>query len=189
MKTKTDMDARILAIAEPVANDMGYEIVRIRVMGNKRTTVQIMAERSNDGQMGVADCAKLSRELSSIFEVEDPIRDAYSLEVSSPGIDRPLTTLAQLARHEGYLARLELDRIAEGRKRFRGLLAGNDGDQVGIDLDGEEDTAFIPFEWIVDAKILITDELIAAGQKARGADNEFTNVADRGSATSQQTNT
>ncbi len=169
MKTKTTMDARILDIAEPIANDMGYDIVRVRVQGNKRTVVQIMAERTKDGQMGVDDCAKLSRELSASFEVEDPLHDAYNLEVSSPGIDRPLTTLEQLARHEGYLVRLELDRLAEGRKRFRGHLAGNDGEQVGIDLDGEDETAFIPFDWIVDAKILITDELIKAGQKARAA--------------------
>lgn len=169
MKTKTDMDARILAIAEPVAEGLGYDIVRIRVMGNKRTTVQIMAERKSDGQMGVDDCSKLSRELSSVFEVEDPVREAYALEVSSPGIDRPLTTLSQLARHEGFLVRLELDRLVEGRKRFRGTLAGNDGNDVGIDLDGEDETAFIPFDWIADAKILITDELIEAGQKARKA--------------------
>lgn len=176
MKTKTDMDARILAIAAPVAAGLGYNIVRIRVMANKRTTVQIMAERKRDGQMNVDDCAKLSRELATTFEVEDPIREAYALEVSSPGIDRPLTSLSQLARHEGYLVRLELDRLVEGRKRFRGHLAGNDGDQVGIDLDGEDETAFIPFDWIADAKILITDELIEAGQKLRETQNVQTNT-------------
>ena len=169
MKTKTDRDLRVLAIAEPLAEDMGYDIVRVRVMMNKRTTVQIMAERKSDGLMGVDDCAKLSRELSALLEVEDPIAEAYALEVSSPGIDRPLTTLDQFARFEGYLARIELDRLVEGRKRFRGHLAGNEDDQIGIDLDGEEDTAFIPFEWIADAKLLITDELIKAGQKARAA--------------------
>ena len=167
MKTKTDMDARILEIAEPVAADLGLEIVRVRVMANKRTTVQIMAERISDGQMDVQNCAKLSRELSAVLEVEDPLRDPYALEVSSPGVDRPLTTLEQLARYEGYLARLELDRLVEGRKRFRGILAGNDGDSVGIDLDGEDDTAFVPFDWIADAKLLITDELIKAGQEAK----------------------
>lgn len=167
MITKTDRDERILAIAAPLADDLGYNIVRIRVMANKRTTVQIMAERKKDGLMGVDDCARLSRELSALLEVEDPISEAYALEVSSPGIDRPLTTLEQLGRFEGYLARLELDRLVEGRKRFRGTLAGNDGDQVGIDLDGEDETAFIPFDWISEAKLLITDELIKAGQEAR----------------------
>ncbi len=167
MKTKTDMDARILAIAEPVADDMGYDIVRVRVMANKRTTVQIMAERKSDGTMKVEDCAKLSRELSSVLEVEDPLRDPYALEVSSPGIDRPLTTLSQFARHEGYLVKLELDRLVEGRKRFRGTLAGNDGEMVGIDLDGEDETAFIPFDWMAEAKLVITDEMIDAVQKQR----------------------
>ncbi len=93
MKTKTSMDERILAIAAPVAADMGYNIVRVRVQGGKRSTLQIMAERLSDGLMNVNDCAVLSRELSSTFEVEDPIDSAYVLEVSSPGLDRPLTDL------------------------------------------------------------------------------------------------
>ena len=165
------MDARILAIAEPIAEDLGYDIVRIRVMANKRTTVQIMAERKSDGTMKVEDCAKLSREMSAALEVDDPLREAYALEVSSPGVDRPLTTLSQIARYEGYLAKLELDRLVEGRKRFRGILAGNDGEMVGIDLDGEEDTAFIPFDWLAEAKLVITDEMIEAVQKERAANN------------------
>lgn len=166
MKTKTDMDARILAVADPVADDMGYNIVRIRVMSSKRSTVQIMAERQSDGQMGVDDCASLSRALSSALEVDDPLRDAYVLEVSSPGLDRPLTSLEDFKTYEGHLARLELDRMIEGRKRFRGVLAGIDGQHVDIDLDNEDDTAQIPFEWISEAKLLITDALIEAGQKA-----------------------
>ena len=167
LKTKTNMDERILAIAEPLAADLGYGIVRIRVMAGKRQTVQIMAERLSDGQMGVDDCATLSRELSSTFEVEDPIDGAYVLEVSSAGLDRPLTDIKHFDRYQGYLARVELDRLVEGRKRFRGKLAGVEGDNIGIDLDGEEDTALIPFEWISEAKLLITDDLIEKGQKAK----------------------
>jgi len=167
MKTKTDMDARILAIADPIAKDLGLRIVRVRVMNGKRSTVQIMAERFSDGQMGVDDCANLSRELSATLEVEDPISDAYVLEVSSPGLDRPLTDLQDFEVYAGFLARLELDRFVEGRKRFRGILAGFEGDNIEIDLDGEEDRAEIPFAWISDAKLLITDELIAAGQKQK----------------------
>lgn len=167
MKTKTAMDERILAIAEPVARDIGFGIVRVRVMAGKRATVQIMAERLSDGGMGVDDCATLSRELSSVFEVEDPIDGAYVLEVSSAGLDRPLTDLEHFDRYQGYLARLELDRLVEGRKRFRGILAGTDGDNVEINLDGEADTAMIPFEWIAEAKLLITDELIEKGQKEK----------------------
>ncbi|PHQ60786.1 MAG: ribosome maturation factor RimP [Robiginitomaculum sp.] len=165
MKTKTNMDERILAIAIPVAADMGYGIVRIRVQGGNRSVVQIMAERLSDGKMNVADCAQLSRALSSTFEVEDPIDDAYVLEVSSPGLDRPLTDMKHFEQYSGQLARLELDRFVEGRKRFRGILAGIDGDNVAIDLDKEDETALIPFAWISEAKLLITDEVIKKGQK------------------------
>jgi len=169
MKTKTDIDARILALAEPVAQDLGLRIVRVRVMSGKRAKVQIMAERISDGLIDVDNCADLSRALSSLMEVEDPINDAYVLEVSSPGLDRPLTDLEDFKTFAGYLARLELDRFVEGRKRFRGVLAGYEGDNIEIDLDGEEDRAVIPFAWISDAKLLITDELIAAGQANKPA--------------------
>jgi len=98
------------------------------------------------------------------MEVEDPIKDAYVLEISSPGLDRPLTDLQDFETYTGYLARIELDRFIEGRKRFRGIIAGYDGDNIEIDLDGEKDRAEIPFNWISEAKLLITDELIAAGQ-------------------------
>lgn len=163
MKTKTSTDERILAIAEPIAHDLGYNIVRIRVQGGKRATLQIMAERE-DGTMSVEDCAKLSRELSSIFEVEDPLDSAYVLEISSPGIDRPLTELAHFEHYKGYSAKLELDRFVEGRKKFRGILAGTDGDNVAIDLKDEKDTALIPFEWLSEAKLIITDKILKAKQ-------------------------
>ncbi len=159
------MDERILAIASPVAEDMGYGIVRIRVQGGNRSVVQIMAERLSDGLMNVSDCAQLSRALSSTFEVEDPIDGAYVLEVSSPGLDRPLTDMKHFEQYAGELARLELDRFVEGRKRFRGVLAGLDGDNVAIDLDNESETALIPFAWLSEAKLLITDEVIKKGQK------------------------
>jgi len=167
LKTKTNMDERILAIAVPVADDMGFAIVRVRVMSGNRAIVQIMAERLSDGQMSVSDCATLSRELSAVFEVEDPIDSAYVLEVSSPGLDRPLTDPAHFERYKGMLARIELDRLMEGRKRFRGHLAGLDGDNIAIDLEKEDETALIPFAWISEAKLLITDELIKQGQKAK----------------------
>jgi len=169
MKTKTHMDERILALADPIADDLGLTVVRVRVMAGKRKTIQIMAERKSDGLMEVGDCERLSRELSATLEVEDPISDAYVLEVSSPGLDRPLTDLHDFQTYEGYLARLELDRLVEGRKRFRGILVGVEGDNVEINLDNEEDTAQIPFGWISEAKLLITDELIEAGQKAKQA--------------------
>jgi ribosome maturation factor RimP len=168
MKTKTNIDERILALAEPIAADLGLRIVRVRVMAGKRRTVQVMVERVTDGLASVDNCADLSRELSSVLEVEDPIAEAYALEVSSPGLDRPLTALEDFTTYEGYLARLELDRMVEGRKRFRGVLVGVEDGHVDINLDGEADaTASIPFDWISEAKLLITDELIAAGQKAK----------------------
>lgn len=168
MRTKTNTDERVLAIAEPVAAELGLRIVRIRVMAGKRKTVQIMAERISDGAMAVENCEALSRELSAIMEVEDPISDPYMLEVSSPGLDRPLTDIEDFTTYEGYLARIELDRLVEGRKRFRGVLAGVDGNDIDINLDGEaETTASIPFDWIAEAKLLVTDDLIKAGQKAR----------------------
>lgn len=169
MKTKTNIDERVLALAEPIAEDLGLTIVRVRVMSGKRKTVQIMAERKSDGLMEVGDCESLSRELSALLEVEDPISDAYVLEVSSPGLDRPLTDIRDYTTYVGYVVRLELDRLVEGRKRFRGVLAGVDGDNIEIDLENEEETAQIPFDWISESKLLITDELIEMGQKAKEA--------------------
>lgn len=170
MKTKTHMDERVLALAEPVAADLGLRIVRVRVMAGKRQTVQIMAERISDGLMGIENCEDLSRELSALMEVEDPLPEAYNLEVSSPGLDRPLTSYADFETYEGYKAKLELDRLVEGRKRFRGTLAGTENGHVDINLEGETDkTASIPFDWIAEAKLMITDELIKAGQIAKEA--------------------
>lgn len=185
MKTKTNIDERILALAEPIAADLGLHLVRIRVMAGKRRTVQIMAERISDGQMSVENCADLSRELSALMEVEDPISDAYMLEVSSPGLDRPLTDIESFETYEGYFARIELDRLVEGRKRFRGVLAGVENGHVDINLEGETDsTASIPFDWISEAKLLITDELIKKGQAAKAASatetTETDSTADQG---------
>jgi len=186
MKTKTNIDERILALAEPIAADMGLRIVRVRVMSGKRRTVQIMAERISDGQIAVDQCANLSRELSAIMEVEDPISEAYMLEVGSPGLDRPLTHLEDFTTYEGYLARLELDRLVEGRKRFRGILAGVEDGHVDINLDGETDsTASIPFDWISEAKLLITDELIKKGQTAK--ENAAKEAAEKAAAQNDST--
>jgi ribosome maturation factor RimP len=167
LKTRTAQDEMILALAEPLAGPLGYEIVRIRVQGGKRQIVQIMAEKA-DGTMDVEDCAKLSRALSELLEEADPISGEYTLEVSSPGIDRPLTALSHFARWEGFEAKIELDRLVEGRKRFRGILAGIEGGNVLIDLEGEEETALLPFEWIGDARLILTDALITESLKGRG---------------------
>lgn len=170
MKTKTNTDARILAIAEPIAKDMGLKVVRVRVQSGRRKTVQIMAERLSDGLLGIKECEDFSRELTATLDVEDPIHDPFILEVSSPGLERPLTAIEDFENYAGYSARVDLDRMVEGRKRFRGVLAGVDGKNIDIDLDGEKDkTAQIPFDWISEAKLLMTDELIKAGQEAKDA--------------------
>jgi ribosome maturation factor RimP len=176
MRGKTAEDRGLLELLDPVAEATGYEIVRLRLMGGAETRrLQIMAERPSDGDMNVEDCAILSRALSEVLDPADPISGEYTLEVSSPGVDRPLTRLKDFAEYEGFEVRLELDRMAEGRKRFRGVLAGiEEGEQVGIDLEGEAETAMIPFAWIIEAKLVLNDQLMKRGaaQRAARLDNE-----------------
>jgi len=170
MRGKTAEDLRLLELLDPVAEATGYEIVRLRLMGGQeQRRLQIMAERPSDGDMNVEDCARLSRAISEVMDAADPISGEYVLEVSSPGVDRPLTRLKDFDTYGGYEARLELDRMAEGRKRFRGLLAGVEDDNVAIDLEGEEHTALIPFAWIIEAKLVLTDELMKRGANVRAA--------------------
>jgi ribosome maturation factor RimP len=170
MRGKTAEDLGLLELLDPVAEAIGYEIVRLRLMGaDEQRRLQIMAERPSDGDMNVEDCARLSRAISEIMDAADPIAGEYTLEVSSPGVDRPLTRLKDFTTYEGYEARLELDRMAEGRKRFKGLLAGVEDDAVAIDLEGEEETAMIPFSWIVEAKLVLTDQLMKRGADVRAA--------------------
>ena len=169
MRGKTAEDLRLLELLAPVAEAAGYEIVRLRMMGGEhRRTLQIMAER-DDGTMLVEDCSALSRAISEVLDAADPIKDEYSLEVSSPGIDRPLTRLQDFETYAGYEARIELDRLAENRKRFKGVLVGVEGDEVAVDLDGEDETTLIPYAWISDAKLVITDQLLKRGAQARAA--------------------
>ncbi|MBS0361123.1 MAG: ribosome maturation factor RimP [Proteobacteria bacterium] len=170
MRGKTAEDVRLLELLDPVAEAAGYAIVRLRLMGGEhQRRLQVMAERPSDGDMNVEDCARLSRALSEVLDPADPIAGEYTLEVSSPGVDRPLTRLADFVTYEGYEARLELDRLAEGRKRFKGVLAGVEGDNVAIDLEGEEETALVPFAWISEAKLVLTDQLMKRGAEARAA--------------------
>ena len=170
MRGKTAEDQGLLELLDPVAEAAGYEIVRLRLMGGEHARrLQIMAERPSDGDMNVEDCARLSRAISEIMDAADPIAGEYTLEVSSPGVDRPLTRLKDFATYEGYEARVELDRVAEGRKRFKGMLAGVEDDAVAIDLEGEEETAMIPFAWITDAKLILTDQLMKRGADVRAA--------------------
>ena len=169
MRGKTAEDRKLLELLEPVAEAAGYDIVRLRMVGGDRARrMQIMAERP-DGTMLVEDCAALSRAFSEVLDAADPVRGEYLLEVSSPGVDRPLTRLADFETYQGYEARIELDRLVENRKRFKGELAGVEGDNVAINLEGETDTALLPFAWISDAKLVITDRLLKRGAEARAA--------------------
>src|SRR5437667_9206178 len=158
LRGKTTEDKTLLELLDPVAEAAGYEIVRLRLTGGGVRRLQIMAERP-DGTMVVEDCTALSRALSQVLDAADPISGEYLLEVSSPGVDRPLTRLKDFETYEGLVARIELDRLAEGRKRFKGELAGVEGDNVAINLEGEDETALLPFAWIVEAKLVLNDEL------------------------------
>lgn len=144
-------------------------MVRLRLMGGKRKTLQILAERP-DGQMDVEDCAKLSRAVSEVLEAADPISEEYVLEVSSPGIDRPLTAPEDFARFAGHDARVELVRGVDGRKRFKGLLIGLEGADVVMNVtdadEGNRQVRF-PFDDIAEAKLVLTDRLIQESLKAR----------------------
>jgi len=169
VRARTNEDRSLIELLDPVAEAAGYEIVRLRLMGGATRRLQIMAERP-DGEMVVEDCARLSRAISEIMDAADPITGEYTLEVSSPGIDRPLTRLKDFETWEGFEARIELDRIAEGRKRFKGELAGIEDGQVGINVEGDaETTLYIPFDWIQEAKLVLNDQLMKVGADQRAA--------------------
>jgi ribosome maturation factor RimP len=151
-------------ILTPAIEAAGYRLVRLRLMGGKSKRLQIMAERP-DGTMNVEDCARLSHALLEFIEREEPLEGDYELEVSSPGIDRPLTRLIDFARYAGHEAKIELAAPLDGRKRFRGKLLGLDGNEVMLETQGARIT--FPFRGIADAKLVLTDELIAEDLKAR----------------------
>ncbi len=159
---KTAIDRRLAEIVTPAIEGLGFELVRIRLMGGKTRTLQIMADRP-DGGIEVEDCARISTAVSAVLDVEDPIEEAYILEVSSPGIDRPLTRLKDFAMWDGYEARLETTELIDGRRRFKGTLAGTEDDEVLIEIEegGETVTIGLKFDWLSDAKLVLTDELIA----------------------------
>jgi ribosome maturation factor RimP len=167
---KTAIDRRLAEIITPVIEGLGFELVRIRLMGGRHATLQIMADRP-EGGIDVDDCGSISTAVSAVLDVEDPIEDAYTLEVSSPGIDRPLTRLKDFDAWEGYEARLETAEAIDGRKRFKGVLAGTEGDEVLLNLEegGETVTVGLKFDWLADAKLVLTDELISEMLRQRKA--------------------
>jgi ribosome maturation factor RimP len=169
--------ARVSAIATPVLQGMGYRLVRVRITGDAGCTVQIMAERP-DGSMQMEDCEAVSRALSPVFDIADPIDRAYRLEISSPGIDRPLVRRSDFERSVGHIAKIELTAAHQGRKRFRGTLQGVEGDAVRLHRDdarGDEDAdVLLTMAEIADAKLVLTDELIAESmRRGKSAEREL----------------
>ncbi|WP_029077193.1 ribosome maturation factor RimP [Kaistia adipata] len=162
--TETGLDARVAAIVEPIIEGLGYRLVRVKISSRNGQTLQIMAERP-DGTMSVEDCGAISRNISPALDVEDPIAAAYHLEVSSPGIDRPLVRRSDFERWAGHVVKIELDAPVEGRRRYRGVLLGVEGDATGLKLEdapeGAPDRVQLPLASIHDARLVMTDALVA----------------------------
>jgi ribosome maturation factor RimP len=178
--------ARVAAIAAPVLRDLGYRLVRVRISGTEGCTVQIMAERP-DGTMSVEDCEAVSRGLSPVLDVEDPVAEAYRLEISSPGLDRPLVRRSDFIRHAGHLVKIEMEVPVEGRKRFRGAIAGVEGDMARIQRDDvkadEAAEILLSIEDMAEAKLVLTDALIAESlRRGKAAEREAREERQKGRA-------
>lgn len=181
---KTAMDRRLADIIQPVIEGLGFELVRIRLMGGATRTLQIMADKP-EGGIEVDHCGDISTAVSAVLDVEDPIEENYVLEVSSPGIDRPLTRLKDFEMWKGWEARIETTELIDGRRRFKGTLAGVEGEEVLIALDEGKETVIIglQFDWLSDAKLILTDELITEmlrQKKASGVidESQFDEIED-----------
>lgn len=161
----TEQERRLLSLVQPVAEGIGMEIVRLRVQGGRRPHLQIMAERAGGAPTDVEDCARLSRALSPTLDTADPISEAYTLEVSTPGIDRPLTRPGDFGRWVGHAVKIELARPIDGRRRFTGIITGEDNDGAHIELDDETELVAGIHE-MSRASLVLTDELIEAARAA-----------------------
>jgi len=160
---ETGLEQRIAAIIEPVANDLGYALVRVKITQENGTTLQIMAEDA-EGRFAITDCERLSKDLSPVLDVEDPIEREYHLEVSSPGIDRPLVRARDFERFIGHEAKVELADMIEGRKRFRGEIVAADDETFTISLPdavaGTDPNHKLPLAMLAEAKLMMTDKLL-----------------------------
>jgi ribosome maturation factor RimP len=164
--------ARVAAVVEPVLASLGYRLVRVKVSAFAGCTVQIMAERP-DGNMTIEDCEIASRALSPVLDVADPIETAYRLEISSPGIDRPLVRRSDFERYAGHVAHVEMQVLIEGRRRFRGELRGTDGDHVRLlcgDAENDRVDVLLPINEMTEARLVLTDSLVAESLR-RGKQN------------------
>ncbi len=158
------MDRRILEIVRPAVEAMGYDLVRLRYGGGNEKTLQIMVDNADQG-VGIEDCGAVSRAVSAILEVELPVQESYTLEVSSPGIDRPLTRIDDFNVWAGHLARVETTDPIEGQRRFKGAILGVDGREIRLSISGE--AVALDFESIARARLVLTDELVAVGSGGR----------------------
>lgn len=167
--TETGLDQRLADIIEPVLIDIGFRLIRVRMLNQNGMTMQVMAEK-NDGTMTVEDCEQVSMAISPVLDVEDPIDKEYHLEVSSPGIDRPLVRKSDFTRWQGHLVKCETSIMIGNRKRFRGKIVEADADGFTIERDqvayGEEQKVVIPFTALSDAKLILTDDLIRDALRA-----------------------
>jgi ribosome maturation factor RimP len=154
------LERRIESLISPTMESMGYGLVRVRLFGQQRLRLQVMIERLDEAPLDVDDCAEASRAISAVLDVDDPIVGSYTLEVSSPGIDRPLVRLADFTRFAGFAAKIELDAPIDGRRRFAGRLAGVNEDAVKLTTETGE--VALPYERIAKAKLVLTDDLLAA---------------------------
>ncbi len=182
---ETGLAARVAAVIEPALGTLGYRLVRVKVTGRDGGTLQVMAERP-DGSFTIDDCEATSRALSPILDVEDPIQGAYRLEVSSPGIDRPLVRRSDIERALGHEAKIETAMMIEGRKRFRGILEGIENDAVKLKSTEGKDDALLPLAEIADAKLMLTDALIEEALRRDKQADEAENEADENSANKTQ---
>jgi ribosome maturation factor RimP len=162
--TEAGIDARLAAIVEPALLGMGYRLVRVHVSGRDGCTVQIMAERP-DGTFTIEDCEAASRAISPALDVEDPIKGGYRLELSSPGIDRPLVRLSDFERAQGDEAKIEMNSMVEGRKRFRGEIKGVEGEHALLHVKDADRVFRLPIADMAEAKLLLTDALIKKTMK------------------------
>ncbi len=178
---ETGLAARVAAAIEPALGTLGFRLVRVKVTGRDGGTLQVMAERP-DGTFTIDDCEAVSRALSPILDVEDPIQGAYRLEVSSPGIDRPLARRSDIERAKGHEAKIETAMMIEGRKRFRGIIEGIENDAVKLTSTEGKADALLPLSEIADAKLMLTDALIEEALRRDKKASEETQAADETSA-------
>ena len=171
---------RVSALVEPAIAALGYELVRVHMSGSQHQTLQIMAERADRRDMTIEDCTSISHHVSALLDVEDPIAGAYSLEVSSPGLDRPLTRPQDYTRFAGYEVTVETQRPVDGRKRFRGKLIGLEGETISMTGEKKDEIFAIPLGEVTKAKLVLTKELMAAALRAQeAADLEDTELEDQ----------